>query len=97
MEIPMKQYDINNIKSIALLGHGSSGKTSLAEAMLYSAGVTDRIGRTAEGTSIMDFDAEEKKRGVSVSTAVFQFEYNNNKADFIVPEVNIHQMVVIED
>ncbi len=79
----MKQYDINNIKSIALLGHGSSGKTSLAEAMLFSAGVTDRIGRTADGTSIMDFDAEEKKRSVSVSTAVFQFEYNNNKINLI--------------
>ena len=75
----MKQYDINNIKSIALLGHGSSGKTSLAEAMLFTAGVTDRIGKTAEGTSIMDFDAEEKKRSVSVSTSVYQLEYKDKK------------------
>ena len=79
----MKQYDVTNIKNIALLGHGSSGKTALAEAMLYTAGVTDRIGRTADGTSVMDFDSEEKKRGVSVSTSVYQFEYNNRKINLL--------------
>ena len=66
----MKQYDIGAIKTIALLGHGSSGKTTLAESMLYYAGMNDRIGKTADGTSVMDFDPEEKKRGVSVSSSV---------------------------
>ena len=79
----MKQYDIGKIKTIALLGHGSSGKTTLAEAMLYSAGKTDRIGKTADGTTVMDFDAEEKKRGTSVSTAVYQLEYNDYKLNLI--------------
>ncbi len=79
----MKQYDISKIKSIALLGHGSSGKTSLSEAMLFTAGVTDRIGRTADGTSIMDFDSEEKKRGVSVSTSVYQLEYKDTKLNIL--------------
>ncbi len=79
----MKQYDINKIKSLALLGHGSSGKTTLADSMLFYAGVTDRIGKTSDGTAIMDFDAEEKKRGVSVSTAVYQLEYKDNKINLI--------------
>lgn len=79
----MKQYDIGAIKTIALLGHGSSGKTTLAESMLYYAGMTDRIGKTADGTSVMDFDPEEKKRGVSVSSSVFQFEYNDKKINLI--------------
>lgn len=79
----MKQYDIGKIKTIALLGHGSCGKTTLAEAMLYSAGKTDRIGKTADGTTVMDFDAEEKKRGTSVSTAVYQMEYKDYKLNLI--------------
>ncbi len=79
----MKQYDIGKIKTIALLGHGSSGKTTLCEAMLYSAGKTDRIGKTADGTTVMDFDAEEKKRGTSVSTAVYQLEYNDYKLNLV--------------
>ena len=79
----MKQYDINKIKSLALLGHGSSGKTTLADSMLFYAGVTDRIGKTSDGSAIMDFDAEEKKRSVSVSTAVYQLEYKDNKINLI--------------
>ncbi len=77
--VNMNQFDINNIKSIALLGHGSSGKTTLADSILFSAGITDRIGKSSEGSTVMDFDPEEKKRGVSVSTAVYQFEYKDRK------------------
>ena len=79
----MKQFDINKIKSIALLGHGSSGKTTLADSILFSAGVIDRIGKTSDGSATMDFDAEEKKRSVSVSTAVYQFEYKENKINLL--------------
>lgn len=81
--VNMKQFDINNIKSIALLGHGSSGKTTLADSLLFAAGVTDRIGKTSEGTTVTDFDPEEKKRCVSVSTAVYQFEYKDKKLNLI--------------
>ena len=61
----MKDYKTDKIKNLALLGHGSCGKTSLAEAMLYVAGATDRHGKVADGNTVMDFDSEEKKRGVS--------------------------------
>lgn len=70
----MKQFAASEIKNIALLGHGSSGKTTLAEAILYSLGKTDRIGKTADGTAVMDFDADEKKRAASLSAAVYQTE-----------------------
>ena len=55
--IPMKQYETSNIKNIALAGHGGKGKTTLAEAMLYISGGVDRLGRVADGNTVMDFDA----------------------------------------
>ncbi len=79
----MKQYSEKFIKNIALLGHGGSGKTTLADAILYYAGVTDRIGKTGDGTTVMDFDAEEKKRKVSVSTSVYALETGEYKLNII--------------
>ena len=79
----MKNYSGNQIKNIAFLGHGNSGKTTLADAILYYGKATDRIGKTADGTAILDFDPEEKKRGCSVSTAVYQLEINGIKANLI--------------
>ncbi|MBQ6825117.1 MAG: elongation factor G [Clostridia bacterium] len=79
----MKQYSENFIRNIALLGHGSSGKTTLADAILYYAGITDRIGKTGDSTTVMDFDPEEKKRKVSVSTAVYAAEIGENKLNLI--------------
>ena len=56
----MKQFSENLIKNIALLGHGGSGKTTLADAILYYGKATDRIGKSGDGSLIMDFDPEEK-------------------------------------
>lgn len=79
----MKQYPQNQTLNIALLGHGSSGKTTLAEAILYYGKATERIGKTADGTSVLDFDPEEKKRKVSVSTSVYALEIGGKKLNLI--------------
>lgn len=79
----MKDFTADKIKNIALIGHGSSGKTTLADALLYSAGLIERIGNIADGNTAMDFDAEEKKRKISISTACYQFTYGNSKLNVI--------------
>ncbi len=79
----MKLYTAENIRNIAIAGHGGRGKTTLAEAMLYIAGATDRLGRTADSNTVMDFDAEEKRRKASVSTAVAPLEWKNTKVNII--------------
>ena len=79
----MKDYLANEIRNIALLGHSNSGKTTLADAILYYGKAIERIGKSNDGTTTLDFDAEEKKRKVSVSTAVYSLELNNNKLNLI--------------
>ncbi|MBQ7109413.1 MAG: elongation factor G [Clostridia bacterium] len=79
----MKIYDTSNIKNFCLLGHGNSGKTSLVEAMLYTSGNIDRLGRIADGNTAMDFDPEEIKRQFSISTALANCEWNGNKFNII--------------
>lgn len=79
----MKEYDVNKVKNIAFAGHNGSGKTSLVEAILYKAGVSDRLGKTADGTTVCDYDPEEIKRGISIGTSLASFEYNDNKINLI--------------
>ena len=59
----MATFDTKAIRNLALLGHGACGKTSLAEAMLYLSGKTDRLGKVTDGNTVCDFDSEEQKRG----------------------------------
>ena len=73
----MNQFHADKIKNIALTGHHSSGKTSLAEALLFCAGASDRNGRIADGTTVCDFDPEEIRRKASVSTALAGFQYED--------------------
>ena len=79
----MKQFNAGKIRNIAIAGHSGSGKTSLAEAMLYIAGATDRLGKVADGNTVCDFDAEEIKRSVSVSTAVAPLVWNDTKINLL--------------
>ena len=74
---------MSNIKNITIVGHASKGKTTLAEAMLNVAGATERMGKVADGNTVSDYDAEEKKRGVSISSSVLQFNYENAKINAI--------------
>ena len=79
----MKAYNAKDIRNIAIAGHGGRGKTSLAEAMLYLAKATDRLGRVADGNTVLDYDAEEKRRVASVSTAVAPLEWKDVKVNII--------------
>lgn len=79
----MKTYTSNNIRNIAVVGHGGKGKTTLCEAMLYVAGATDRLGKVADGNTVLDFDAEEKRRKSSVSSAMAAIEWDNTKLNII--------------
>lgn len=79
----MKPYSAENIKNIAIIGHGGKGKTTLCEAMLFVAGATDRLGAVASGTAALDYDEEEKKRGSSVSAALAAIEWDNTKLNII--------------
>lgn len=79
----MKTYAPDKIRNVALVGHSGSGKTTLAEAMLYRAGVISRLGKVEEGTTVMDFDPEEHKRGVSLSLAMAPVEWNGHKINLI--------------
>lgn len=79
----MKQYLAARIRNIALTGHSDSGKTSLAEALLFKAGASDRLGKTSEGNTVCDFDPEEIKRKVSVCTAIAPFAWGSTKINLI--------------
>lgn len=79
----MKAYAKENIRNVTIAGHGARGKTTLAEAMLYIAGASDRLGRVADGNTVLDFDAEEKKRKVSISSAMACIEWRGRKVNII--------------
>ncbi|MBQ4042449.1 MAG: elongation factor G, partial [Clostridia bacterium] len=79
----MANLTTKSIRNVALLGHGGSGKTTLAEAMLYGSGTTDRFGRTPDGTTVCDYDTEEIRRGFSLSLATANLEWNDIKINLL--------------
>lgn len=79
----MKDYMVKDIRNIAVLGHGSEGKTTLVESMLYAAGVTDRQGRVEDGNTVSDWDPEEIKRHISISASVVPIEIHGKKLNVI--------------
>lgn len=79
----MKEYNSESIRNIALVGHGGSGKTSLAEAMLYTAGETTRIGSVPEKNTVSDYTPNEMERQFSISLSLLHAEWNNTKINII--------------
>ncbi len=79
----MKRYATGQIRNVALVGHGGSGKTSLAEALLHRAGAINRMGRVEDGTTVCDFDPEEQRRGISLSLSLAPFEWRDHKINLI--------------
>ena len=79
----MAGFETKDIRNIAILGHGSEGKTTLVEGLLFAAGVTDRQGRVEDGATVTDFDPEETKRHISISAAVAPIEWKNKRLNII--------------
>jgi len=79
----MKEYTTEFIRNIALAAHSGAGKTMLAEAFLHYTGATTRLGRVEDGTTVSDFEEEEHRRGLSLSTAIIPVEYKEHKINFL--------------
>lgn len=79
----MKQYNAKNILNVAIAGHSGSGKTSIAEAMLYLSGATDRRGKVSDGNTVCDYDPEEIRRKTTVGAAIAPVEWKNKKINLI--------------
>ena len=82
-EIEHTMYNANAIRNICLLGHSGSGKSALAESLLYMTGAIDRMGKNADGNTVCDYDPEEIRRNISISTAVVPLEYKNAKINLL--------------
>lgn len=79
----MKEYTTEMIRNVALVSHSSAGKTMLAEAFSHFTGATTRLGKIEDGSTISDFEDEEIRRGISLSTAVIPVEYKDHKINFL--------------
>jgi elongation factor G len=79
----MKDYNVEKLRNVCLMSHGGAGKTTLAEAMLFNTGVLDRFGKVQDGTTTTDYDPEEIRRKISISTAIAPCEWKNHKINII--------------
>ena len=86
----MRIYDGQDIRNVALVGHGDTGKTQLVSALLYAAGMVNRLGKVDDGTSVTDYDEEEIQRKFSITAGLAYAEWGRSKINFIdTPGYNI--------
>ncbi|MFQ6041914.1 MAG: GTP-binding protein, partial [Candidatus Poribacteria bacterium] len=79
----MREYRTEQIRNIGVISHAGAGKTSLIEAMLYDAGVTERLGRVDDGNTVADYDEEDKQRRTTVIAKLCIAEWNGHKINII--------------
>ncbi len=79
----MAEFSTDKIRNVTILGHGSSGKTTLVETLLFNAGGTSRVGRVEDGTTVSDWDVEEQRRGISINLSVVPVEFQGTKLNFV--------------
>ncbi|MEG0981596.1 MAG: elongation factor G [Erysipelotrichaceae bacterium] len=79
----MRDYLAHEVRNVCVFGHSGVGKTAVLEAMLYFTKASDRFGKTKEGSSLIDYDSEEIKRGISVFTSLVPIEWKEDKINFI--------------
>jgi len=92
----MKEYKIDQIRNLGLVGHGGVGKTSLAEALLFSAGITTRLGRVEDGTTTADYSPDEISRKISISASLMNLEWNKKKINLMdTPGFNIVRRIPV--
>jgi elongation factor G len=75
----MKKYEVEQIRNVGIFGHGSDGKTSLADAILFDTGMTNRMGRVDDGSSLLDYEPEEIDRQISISAAIAHYEWDKHR------------------
>ena len=79
----MKIFESENIRNIAVVGHGDTGKTSLVSALLFSAGAVNRLGRIEDGTTVTDYDEDEIDRQITINTALAHCEWKGQKINLL--------------
>jgi elongation factor G len=79
----MKKYEVDKIRNVGIFGHGSDGKTSLADALLFDTGMNNRMGRVTDGSSLFDFEPEEIDRKISISAAIGYYEWDKHRVTLV--------------
>ena len=79
----MAEFSTDKIRNVSILGHGSSGKTSLVEALLFNAGGANRVGRVEDGSTVSDWDAEEQRRGISINLSIVPVDFQGTRLNLV--------------